>query len=198
MRRFAAIILMLVWLPAAGQLDSLVVGVSELDTLLSDTIECYPYGCPVQKAHGYELPYAFAGVIDVGGTLGATVELSFVTGYDSMHFDTCVVLSPFAGLEYRVFFTILADCQLLIAGPEGCEVHVTVKMDTSNVHHHLPATQFLLSALCPTGITPARETTKHYLRFDTGLLESPPLRRGMYFELDEGYRPTHRKIIVVD
>jgi len=198
MKKLTIIILMLWWLPAAGQLDTLVTGVSELDTLLGDTIECYPYGCHVEKVHGYELPWAFDGVIDVGGTLGATVELSFVTGHDSMHFDTCIVLSPNAGSEYRIFFKILADCQLLIAGPEGCEVHVTVKMDTSNVHHYLPATQFLLSALCPTEMTPARETMKHYLRFDTGLLESPPLRRGMYFELYEDYQPTHQKLYIVD
>lgn len=198
MKKLTIIILMLWWLPAAGQLDSLVVGVAETDTLLGDTLFCYPYECHVDNGHGYELPWSFDGVIDIGGTSGAVVEVSFVTSYDSMHFDTCIVLSPFAGTQYRIFFTMLADCQLYISGPEGCEVVVNAKMDTSNVHHHLPATQFLLSAMCPTEVAPARETMKHYLRFDTGLLESPPLRRGMYFELDETFKPTNRKIFVVD
>lgn len=192
-------IAMLWWIPAAGQLDTLVSGVSETDTLLGDTIICYPYECHVQKGHGYELPYAFGGVVDIGGTAGAVCEISFITIGDSMHYDTCVILSPFAGTEARFFWRILADCQMLVAGPEGTEIHVTAKMDTSTVHHLLPPTQFLLSSLCPTDMPPARETTYAYLKIDTWEAFQPPLEPGLYFVLDsQTMMPTGRKIRVFD
>lgn len=184
MRILITILLSLAFHFGVCQNDTIVVGVQEHDSLIGDTIECYPYGCKAEKSHVYEVPGPFSGVIDIGGPLGAKCSVMLTTANDSVHFDTCVVLSPFAGNQYRKFLSSAGWFQVHLTGPEGALVDITAKIDTSTARPLLPEPFILLDTLCgtPTWVDFPTELPTLYWRMDTGARAEIPLSPGLHIE----------------
>ncbi len=131
-------------------LDTLQFGITQLDTLIDDTIACYPHKCPVVACHSWQLPAWFDGVVDISGDPIGVYEILIVTTSNAVRYDSCHSLFPFAGMDARLFYNYGADAQVVVCGSEGAVIFMTAKGDTTTMHHALPQAFILLDTLCPT------------------------------------------------
>lgn len=134
---------------AFGQ-DSLFIGTPQTDTLRGDLIDCYPWQCSPQSSHTYIVASSYNGAIDIGGD-GMAEVLIMTENY--VHFDTCGILTPWAGMELRLLFEFPTGARIVINSHEGAAVTVYSKTDSA-VIRQLPAPIIWTDTLCPaTSIT---------------------------------------------
>lgn len=145
-----------------SQPDTLHSGIYRTDTLWDDTTECYPYKCSITKCNTWYIGIE-EGVIHVTGDPADFYEITITTYNDSVHFDTCVTLFPFAGGDFLMFFTFGQNAQITICGPEGSAITIIAKPDTSQPHPPLKPPFLCLDTLCgATSIEPQHPTTTYY------------------------------------
>ena len=134
---------------AFGQ-DSLYIGTPQMDTLRGDLIDCYGYQCSPTVSHTYIIASSYNGAIDIGGD-GLAEVLIMTENY--IHFDTCAVLTQWAGMELRLLFDFPASARIVINSYEGATVTVFSKTDSA-VTRQLPAPIAFTDTLCaiPTAI----------------------------------------------
>lgn len=103
---------------AFGQ-DTLFIGTPQTDTLTSPLIDCYQYQCSPTVSHTYIVASSYNGAIDIGGDGMAEV---LIVSENYIHFDTCAVLTQWAGMELRLLFDWPQGARIIINSYEGAVV----------------------------------------------------------------------------
>ena len=160
------------------------------------------FGCTTNGYNCWQLADSTTMLVAIAGNNQppfGIAAVAILTHCNEVNFLQCgpigdPIISPFT-----VQLTTVSDMQVCVFFEAATTTSVGAMSKTiTGLFAPLPVLWTIDSCSVSLEMTPARETMRHYLRFDTGLLESPPLRRGMYFELYEDYQPTHRKLYIVD
>lgn len=116
------------------------------DSLLSDTITCYPYDCPVEKCQTWHLPGGFVGTVQVGAEPFGTYHIMVMNTCDTVRLDTCLILSE--GLAFRWIYTanFQSSAQVSLCGFNGAIGVIHCQSDTTT--NPLPHPIILLDTLC--------------------------------------------------
>lgn len=178
--------------------DSIAMHIPKVMSMSSPPPPCYDPGCPIDSCHYSAIPDTGSFVVNFSNA-GGVFNISVVTSCRWVLFDTCVdVNSGTPSFEIRQHFT--GNEQLMVCGSGGELMMVFSK--------HVPEGNFPsfgipildLDTICGPllPVTSARETVLHYMRMDTGEICDTPLSAGIYFEMDETFVPTGRKILVIE
>ena len=148
---------------AFGQ-DSLFIGTPQTDMLTGSLIDCYGYQFSPQASHTYIVASNYNGAIDIGGD-GPAEVLIMTENY--IHFDTCTILTPWAGMELRLLFEFPSGARIIINSHEGASVTVFSKTDSA-VTRQLPAPIAFTDTLCtiPTSTANTTPTPRRLMEFD--------------------------------
>lgn len=178
--------------------DSMTLHVPKVMWMDAPPPSCYDPACPCDSCHYTAIPDTGSFVVNFSNT-GSVFNIAIVTSCRWVLYDTCVdVNSGTPSFEIRRKFS--GDEQLMICGVGSDFLMVFAK--------HVPEGNFQpfgipildLDTICGPllPIAPARETVLHYMRMDTGEICDTPLSAGIYFEMDETFVPTGRKILVIE
>lgn len=197
-----ALLSFLILLPviAYGQLqgDTLLPG-SQNDFMLTyQPAPCYPYSCEIDRSHTCYLPLPYNGGITIYSFPTTQFEILIIDSSGGVRIDTCAtVYDPMSG-KFELLYYFEHGCSVSVNGPQGVLVRVISTEDPTGSYPSLPSAIADMDTMCATYIATARETVLHYMRMDTGEICDTPLSAGIYFEMDETFVPTGRKILVIE
>lgn len=118
-----------------------------------EPISCYPFKCPVEACHYWQLPDSFKGGLFVYDA-DATVEILIFDSCLSVLVDTCLFIGvgPFG---YSIHYNFPAKSMLVIGGQNDGPIGVSIKPDPSGLLNNFGPAICRIDTLCnlPTAIT---------------------------------------------